>query len=225
MNDNDIELYGDNQDVMLTKDDLSIFDEVDEVIARLSDSHDIGEVISIGRAWVRNVRVRGVAMAKLLWAVKDKWSELGIEDEFYDVMENEMGLAVATIHKYINMWEAIFANERIPDGVKKRLLAKPTKTLLLLTGLASEGEDVDWEAVIRASNHNEVRQIIKGARGDQTSSSTAVRIYIDMRSGQLSCRKGGGMAKTFGLLNMDRSEDEVQTAIERIIREAHIETT
>ena len=219
---NDVELYGDNQDALLTQGDLMIFEEVDNAVAQAVEEHDVRLVTKFGRALHRDVRVRGIAMAKLLWAVQDRWEDIGEEDEFYNVMESEIGLATSTIHKYVNLWDAVFANPDIPDWVKQRLLYKSIKSLLLLPAIAKEG-GVDWEEILKASSLNEMRAIIKGTRGAQTSSETAVFIQMDMRTGQLSARQGNNHFVIFGLLNLNIEDEGVTTAIERIIRESRIQ--
>ena len=218
----EVELYGDNQDALLTQGDLMIFEEVDNAVAQAVEEHDVRLVTKFGRALHRDVRVRGIAMAKLLWAVQDRWADIGEEDDYYSVMESEIGLATSTIHKYVNVWECLFANPDIPDWVKKALLYKPMKSLLLLPAIAKEG-GVNWEEILKASSLNEMRAIIKGTRGAQTSSETAVHIQINMRSGQLAARRGDNHFIIFGLLNLTVQDEGAQTAIERIIREAHIQ--
>lgn len=216
------ELYGDNQDTALTTGDLQLFKDVDSIIQQAVDSHDVGVATKMGRALRRDVRVRGVGLAKLLWSIRDNWSQFEIEDDFYNVIEDEVGLSVSTVHKYVNLWDALFANPEITDEIKQRLLCKPTRTLLLLTGVANDDNPVDWEAVVQASDHDEVRQIVKGARGEHTSSETAVFIRLDMRTGQLYAQRGSQPAVIFGLLNMELNDDASKKAIERIITNCRI---
>lgn len=219
----DLDLYGDNQDATLTAGDLLLFKDVDEIVRQAVEFHDVRIATKMGRALRRDVRVRGVGMAKLLWSIRDNWSQFDAEDDFYNVIEDEVGLAVSTVHKYVNLWESLFANPDISDDVKQRLLCKPTRTLLLLTGLANDGDEVNWDEVSRATSHNEVREIVKEARGEQTSSATAIHIRVDMRTGQMSAQRGDEPPVIFGLLNLKMETEVGRKAVERIIREARIQ--
>jgi len=222
---NDIEMYGDNQDVYLTAGDKFIFNEVDEIMDRAVAQGDPSVAMKYGRALRKDVRVRGVALAKLLWRVSDNWylfEKAGIDDDVYDVIDSEMGVPPATSSKYIHMWETIFANPEIPDNIKEALLCKPVRTLILLPSLSTEGEDVDWNEIAQAKDHEEVRQIIKRIRGEATSSKTALFIKLDVRTGQLAAKRGDTPFVNFGLLNLNIDNEVVKSAIERIIRDARI---
>ena len=216
------ELYGDNQDTTLTAGDLQLFKDVDSIVQQAVEAHDVGVATKMGRALRRDVRVRGVGLAKLLWSIRDNWAQFDAEDDFYNVVEDEVGLSVSTIHKYVNLWEALFANPEIPDTIKQRLLCKPTRTLLLLTGIANDENPVDWEAVVQASDHNEVRKLVKDVRGEHTSSETAVFIRLNMRTGQLYAQRGSQPSVIFGLLNMELTDEAAKKAIERIITNCRV---
>ena len=223
---NDIELYGDSNDVYLTQGDKMLFDEVDNIMRLSVTSGDPTIAMRFGSSLRKDARVRGVALAKLLWGIQDNWylfESAGVEDSMINVIESEMGVSPATANVYIRTWEAVFANPDIPDNVKERLLCKPIRTLKLLPSLAGEGDDVDWNEIASAISHDDVRKIIKRVRGEQTSSNTALFIRLDSRTGQLSCRRGDGQFHPFGILNMELNDNEVVvSAIERIVNNARI---
>jgi hypothetical protein len=225
-NSNEVQVAFDNDDVFLSKGDLSIFDDVDKVTAQSIEEGDPQIATRLGRALHRGLRVQGVALCKLLSVMRDNWSKFeadGIEDNYYSVMESEIGLAVSTVHKYCDMWSSVFANPDIPDEIKQCLLNKPVKTLLLLPALAKDAEGVEWEDVAKTTSHQEMRELIRWYRGEATSSETAIHIRLDVVSGQLSARKGTGEYVVFGILNMDKRRDPaVDGAIDRICREARI---
>lgn len=226
MSSNEIDIYGDGDDVFLSDGDLLIFNTVDEITAKAIEAGDPSIATRLGRSLHRGVRVSGIALCKLLWILRDNWAKFqadGVEDNFYNVAESEIGLAVSTVSKYCDMFESVFMNPEIPDDVKKRLLSKPVKTLLLLPALAKDAEAVEWEDVAKTTNHQEMRELIKWYRGEHTSSETAIHIRLDLQSGQLSARKGTGNYVVFGILNLDkRSDPAVDGAIDRIVRESRI---
>lgn len=213
------------EDSALTQGDLDILDEVDEVVIAAVDHADPRMAMKYGSALKRNMQVSGVALAKLLWRIQDSWDvfeESGVEDDFYSVAEAEMGLTLQTIKKYTRMWDSIFANPDIPLPIKQRLLGKPITSLLLLPALTDE-QGVDWERVAEAPTRNDLRAYVKEVRGGATSSSTAVFITLDVRTGQLKAHQNGKAPIVFGLFNMDRMEEgAAKTAIERIIRNCSI---
>lgn len=226
MSSSEIDVAFDNDDVYLADGDLSIFDDVDKATARAIEQSDPQIATRLGRALHRGVRVQGVALCKLLSVMRDNWAQFqadGVEDNYYAVMESEIGLAVSTVSKYCDMWKSIFENGDISDEIKQRLLAKPVKTLLLLPALAKDAEAVDWNDVAKTTSHQEMRELVKWYRGSHTSSETAIHIRLDLQSGRLSARKGNGNYVVFGILNLDkRSDHAVDGAIGRIIREARI---
>ena len=221
----DIELYGDNENVLLTHGDRMVFEEVDSIMEQAVIAGDPSIAMKFGRALRRDVRVRGVALAKLLWYVKYRWDEFekaGVEDEALDVIHAEMGVPPSTSNVYIHMWETIFANPNIPDQIKERLLDKPIRTLKLLPSLTTEGEDVDWQEIAGALGHEEVRRIIKRIRGEATSSKTALFIRMDTRTGQLSAKRGDEPFTNFGVLNLNSGSPVVDSAVERLVRDGRI---
>lgn len=221
---NDIDLYGDNADIRLSIGDKLVFDEVDNIINLATLEGDPRIAARYGMALRKDARIRGIALAKLLWAVADQWElfqSKGTEDDFYSFVEAEMDIPISTSRVYVGIWDALFANPNVPDEVKERLLSKPIRTLKLLPALASESE-VDWNDVISTTTHDEVRQLVRQARGEQTSSKTALFIRLDTRTGQLSAKQGDKPFEPFGVLNMETGSDVCNHAIERIIRDARL---
>ena len=210
----------------MTNDILEIFNDVDRVIKNALASYDPTLAAYFGRHLRSNVAVQGTALAKLLWGLNENWAEFqknGIDDDFYTFIESQEVASPATARKYVRLWDAVFANPSIPDDVKQRLLTMPTKTLLLLPALADEGK-ANWEAIAGATDHQEVRNIVREARGEATSSASALLIRFDLRSGQLSAKRGDEIFVPFGLLNVQAMESNptIQAAINRIIENSHI---
>lgn len=214
------------QSVYLTDKDLQIFTEVDEILKQAVTVGDPRIATQFGYQLYKGSRLQGVALAKLLHGLQDRWDIFevsGIQDDFYSVMLSEIGTAESTTRRYVNMWDSIFMNPNISDDAKKELLGKPMKTLLLLPGLAHdeiEGKvTVDWNRVADMEGQTEVREYVRDIRGIATSSSTAVYTQLEVRTGRMIARRNGEEPVIFGLLNMDKMEDEkVKIAIERIIR-------
>jgi hypothetical protein len=219
------ELLNDNEDVYLTYGDKMVFKEVDNIVADAIAQGDPEIIMRFGRSLRKDARVRGVALAKLIWSVKDNWKKFqdaGIEDDLFSVLEGDMRVPPSTASTYIRIWEAVFANPDIPDATKELLLAKPIGTLKLLPALTTEGDVVDWDEIVRAHDKEEVRQIVKRIRGEATSSKTALFIKLDVRTGQLACKRGDMPFVNFGLLNLGIEDEVVKSAIERIVISSRI---
>jgi hypothetical protein len=219
------ELLNDNEDVYLTYGDKMVFKEVDNIVADAIAQGDPEIIMRFGRSLRKDARVRGVALAKLIWSVKDNWKKFqdaGIEDDLFSVLEGDMRVPPSTASTYIRIWEAVFANPDIPDATKELLLAKPIGTLKLLPALTTEGDVVDWDEIVRAHDKEEVRQIVKRIRGEATSSKTALFIKLDVRTGQLACKRGDMPFVNFGLLNLGIEDEVVKSAIERIVTSSRI---
>lgn len=219
------ELLNENEDVYLTYGDKMVFKEVDNIVAAAIAQGDPEIIMRFGHALRKDARVRGVALAKLLWHTKDNWKKFqdaGIDDDLFSVLEGEMGVPPSTASTYIRIWEAVFANPDIPDATKELLLAKPIGTLKLLPALTTEGDEVDWDEIVQAHDKKEVRQIVRRIRGEATSSKTSLYVRLDTRTGQLSAKRGEMPFVNFGLLNLGIEDEVVKSAIERIVTSSRI---
>ena len=210
------------RDAFITDGDMEILHRVDEIIAEALEDKDPTIISSYGRGITRNVRMVGIALAKLLYLTRKNWDAFrlgGIEDDFYSVMEAEGVCDAATARKYADMFEGVFENPDVPDSVKKLLLGKPMRSLLLLPAAARDGI-LDWDEVVDATSVSEVRNVVRRARGEVTSSTSALIISLDIRTGQLAVRKGNEFAVPFGIINMElvHSNDIVHRAVDRIVQ-------
>jgi hypothetical protein len=211
--------------VMLTPGDKKIFDMVDEIVEQSIVQGDIQPAMSLGKSLRRSIQANGLALAKLLYRVREAWEVLGDDNDLYEIIYAEMGVASSTVHKYINMWDAIFANPNISDEIKSQLEGKPIKALLLLTAAAREGEisKEDWECVSDATTSSEVRSIVRDLRGERTSSNQAIVLELNMTSGILMARKGD-QYDVVGMLNVGLRQESnlIEASITRIVNSANI---
>lgn len=217
--------------VRYQEEELAIFDDVEQVV---TDSIEEGNpLIATGFAnTLRKIaQLQGLALAKLLSGLEHAWlptfvAEHGHEGDFVDYIYTQLGIATATTNKYIRMWRAIFEGSGPTPTQKKKLYGKDMKTLLLLTGGAGEGDfsKDDWKEIVNAPNRSEVREVIREARGEVTSSKTRLVIMLE-RDGSLMARRGEKDGfKPFGYLNLELAEEDVdiQMAINRLLRSAGI---
>lgn len=213
------------QPVSITQSELNEFDEVDNVIEVSIIMGEPDKAFEYGLSLKRSAAVKSYVLAKLLWKLKTNWETFGIDGDFEDVVFERIGTPSQTTKKYVRMWENIFANDEIPDATKKILMGRPIRDTLLLTAAAKEGMTPDeLRRAALLPDQNAIREAIAEARGEQTSSSTALRIFLvtrkdrnDYPSGTLLAKRGNeGEYKPIGVLNIDDPDLDVSQAVARL---------
>lgn len=202
--------------------------EVDAIIVRSVTAGDPLIACEYGNAIRSQAAIRGLALAKLLYEMEKNWEfyvAAGIEDEFEIFIEVQMGISQQTTRKYTTMWRNIFASDFVSPEIKQKLQSKPIQELLLLTSAVEEGSLTDEELeTIAVSDRHRTREIIKQARGEQTSSRTAVVGSIQMRDGRyprgtiIATREGE--SETVGFLNLDLDNNSAGAKLVARIRNA-----
>jgi len=180
--------------VSINSDDLKVFDEVDEIVSRSLMTGDPLMAFEHGNGLIRVSKLKGYALAKLLFKLDRQWDlfqSSGMEDDLKTMAYVHMGIKPATTEKYINMWEAIFENEGIDDETKHLLSGRNIGDTLLLTAAARDGslDPIEMKEAALAPDRSSLRKIIRDKRGEKTSSGTATMLYLAMRD--TSRRKAG----------------------------------
>jgi hypothetical protein len=216
---------GMDMEVILTPSDAKVFDLVDEVMDMAVAQGSVDPVVSMVRSLRRSMQASGLALAKILFCLSESWDIIGGEDDMYEVVYAECGIARSTAYKYINMWGAVFNNPAIPEEVKTALRGKSMRSLLLLTAAAREGEidDSTWENISKATTSSEIRGLVRDVRGERTSSHTAIVLELNMKSGVLTARKSG-VVEVVGVLNVSLRDtaDLIDASIQRIVDACNI---
>lgn len=213
---------------LLKGQDNAIFNQVDDVIQRALTTGDPLIALEYAQRLQREGLLKGLGIAKLMYKLKQNWALFevaGIGDSFESMVETQNGYAPATLEKYIRMWESIFENPELPEDIKNQLSGRPIGDLLLLTAASREGSlsERDWKEVTIAPDTNKVKEIIRRARGDVTSSKSALTIMIQMRPDGVLPRgtitvSSNGERSVIGALHLDLDEESAQKAIARIIQ-------
>jgi len=222
----DMENATSDLDITLTQSDMGVIMTVDTETERSLVTGDIMPLLELGRVLRRKIQVYGLALVKLLASIRDNWQmyeSAGVEDSYINVIHAHIGLSPQTIVKYCNLWDSLFANPQIPEDVKSELMSKPLRSLLLLSAAARENQITDWSRIIEAVNHNEVRNVVREARGEHTSSATRLSIFMDVRTGQLAAQLGDNAPENMGFLNVDSTSNVVKMAIIRILHASGVE--
>lgn len=163
-------------------------DEVDDVMHRAVVSGDPFIAANYGLELWQSVKLKGLALAKLLYLMNKNWElfqAAGIEEEFEDFVDANIGLTLQTVRKYTRMWGAIFENEYVSEDTKKLLYLNPIKKLLLLSTAVEEGSLAGEELkAVALMDDYDARKAVKEVRGDQTSSKSAIHILLQVLDGR-----------------------------------------
>jgi hypothetical protein len=218
--------------IALNENDLKIFTTVDDIMEKAILSGNPLMATELANDLIRSGQVRGLALAKLFWEVSTNWDKFqaaGIDDDWVSFMNVNTGRSRQTITKYAAMWNNIFQNPEITSEFKRQLMNKDIKSLLLLTAYAREGFDEKTiEKIVEAADSESVREVVRGERGDATSSKTALKIYYQIREGSkqvpgtLFIRDNKGVPVIIGTLFIDSGYSDIEKAINRILNSAHI---
>lgn len=221
------------QPVRITDEEMKVFDEVDDIIGKAVLIGDPLMAFEYGSMLRRQQAVRGLALAKLLYRMRESWDlfkAAGTSDDLPTMAQIHLGVAPETTKKYVNMWESVFANNEIGDDIKKILMGRPIGDLLLLTAAAREGSLDDsrlLEAAL-APDRSSLRDIIRDGRGEQTSSGSAIRILLYMVNtkagniGSLIALRGKERVQ-IGVLFVESDDDLTKKAIESLLNARHIQ--
>lgn len=199
--------------------------EIDAVVDRAITSGDPLIATEYGNQLRRTIISKGIGLAHLLYGLKSNWvlfRAAGIEEEFGDFINAHMQIASRTADKYADMYEVVFVNAQLPDDLKLQLAKKPMKELLLLTAAVREGsldrDDLEDVAVL---DYSGVRDRVRAARGDATSSYIVVYGRLVQREqakyppGTIVAY-GNGEEEAIGYLKLDASTDAGRKMVERI---------
>jgi hypothetical protein len=160
--------------------------DVDTILDRAITAGDPLIAAEYGNQLSNTITLKGIALAKLFYGLKSNWELFrasGIEEDFADFIDAHMQVSGQTADKYANMYEAVFVNPQIPQELKGQLAHKPIQSLLLLTAAVREGsfDSEDLEDVV-VLDHNGIRAKVREARGEATSSRTAVHARLVQRT-------------------------------------------
>lgn len=214
------------QPVSITEHELNGFDQVDDVIDASIIMGSPEKAFEFGIQIKRTAAVTSYMLAKLLWKLKYNWEAFGIEGEFEDVVYERIGTPKETTVKYVRMWENIFANPDIPESTKHILMGRPIRDTLLLTAAAKDGmTPVELKEAALAPDRDTIRDMIKRARGEQTSSSTALHMFVVTRDdhsefprGTVYVKRGGdGDMKPIAILTGDENDEDIAQGHARLL--------
>jgi hypothetical protein len=192
------------------KQELAVFDQVDDVVNRCIISGNPMPAFQMGFALRRSGQIAGIALAKLLYEMRERWDSFASDDDFVSMVEAYVGISQWTYNNYIDMWEWV-ARDR-PE-----LWGKPVHGLIKCVGAAKEEQldEDDWNEIANADNVDAINGVIKRVRGYKTRSASVVNLWV-RRDGQIQVRIGEGPYEPIGSIN--RKHKLADRVLERMKR-------
>lgn len=207
--------------------------EIDTVLTRAITAGDPLIASDYGNQLSSAITLKGIALAKLFSGLRSNWAlfrAAGIEEEFPDFIDAHMFVRGSTAIKYADMYESVFERAQLPDDLKDQLARKPIKSLMLLTAAVREGslDEEQLEDVVLL-DHQGIREMIRRARGEVTSSKT--RIYAKLVTrvggayppGSVVAFDGEGDSEAVGFIKLNPSTDHGKKYVERMKNVLHLQ--
>jgi hypothetical protein len=201
--------------------DADLFSVVDQVVQNAVQEGDLYIALNAAATLRKWGQVTGLALAKLLYKLKVRWSEFFTDDDFVDAAASTVGISVQTVRKYTDIWEFVILGS--PTDLMDKFMGMPVETLWLIAPASKSGDlDEDhWSALAKSENKNDVRDKIRSIRGIVTSASSALVIMLN-REGFLMAKRGEDEPREFGYFDLKTEDVAAGQAIERICNAAGV---
>lgn len=159
--------------------------EIDAILDRAITAGNPLIATEFGNSISRKITMKGIALAKLFWGLRDNWPlfrAAGIEEDFADFVDAHMFVKGRTANRYADMYDAVFVQGSVSNPIREQLQYKSIETLLLMAPAVRDGsltEDDLADAVVLS--HKGVRDRIRERRGTLTNSNTHVYARLVQR--------------------------------------------
>lgn len=196
---------------------FNVVDQViDEGISKRDPRRAFGVAVML-RNWSK---MTGLALAKLLYGLKENWGAFQMGDTFEDTAVAELGISYQTVVRYPKVWKYVILG--CPDHTRERFLEMPIEWLMLVYPVASEGllSEEDWERLSLATGKDVIRDIIREKHGTRPRAVNALSIWIT-RDGELWAKRGEVKVQV-GYVFRDENNSIVQAAVDRLVRGAGV---
>lgn len=195
---------------------------IDALVQTAVKEQDDTIIIGTAKFLISGIQLRGVTLAKLLYEWHQNTEQFGIsQEDWIDHVKERIGRAEGTIYRYVDLWGSVFKKL---EGTERfwMLLNKPIQGLLLLPAAVKEDQltDADWEKIEQAPDPYSMREVVRAARGDATTSRTAIQLVLQRDGVLLAWR--GDESSPVGYLNLDNGDQLADAAVTRIINAAGV---
>ena len=169
--------------------------------------------MALGRDIIREGRLKGVKLARLLFEIDRIWGSFQTSDRIEDAIERDMGVPRDTFAKYSRMYRFVLKD-------RPTLAGKPIEGLIKLTAAARDGDfgDKEWKRIEMAPTVRAMLTIRDQARGVHTSGHTRLTGWVTP-NGQLELKRGtNGTIKNWGFIPVGSTDQDIQEMIARLER-------
>ena len=220
---------------MSTADELVLFTEVDQdapvapehkeilslVEERIVDAIKRGDARSmtnICKSLVSITKIAGIALARVLWMIKENWEVFSINEVFEYYMSSVTGLHHRTIERYVRVYDMM---DLVPANIKDQLFSKNIKNLIPIANAVAQGfeiEDDQWAKLAGAADYNEVAQIVRDDVKEASPRKSNLSLWVDDAGSMWAFHES--RRYFVGSLEVESDDDVVQKAIRRILDNA-----
>jgi len=212
-----------NMDELIPLDDAKLATErfergVDALLERALSEKDPDLALRSASALDKLERITGRSRARILYFLREHWSEFNVTEDFYDYASNRLEYRRETISRYCQVHEML--ETYVPKEYLEAIRDKPVRSLFKMASLTSQGYGVgkgDWETLAKMDDRD-VEIQVKKIKANPPRANALV-IYITA-TGEIQCRVNGDdeTIEDVGELYVNNESPHVQRAIERISR-------
>jgi hypothetical protein len=208
-----IETSGYDTALALGDTELEILSKVDSIVDQAVTAGSPQIAVRYGLALRGTQHVAGLALAKLLYELREHWDMFPTDSPFSEWAQYEMGISGQTYNKYIDGWERVINHPHLQNDpeLQRRIMNKPWKGIILLNAAAKEDQisPEDFEEIGNAPNVAAIAEIRTRIRGSKkTKGKPALRIVLQ-KDGKLKVRLGGSPYKEKGYIMRDDDKETV----------------
>jgi hypothetical protein len=207
----------------LTEAEIEILDRVDMVVEQSMTSGNPNVAFRYGQQLRMARHLSGIGLAKLLYMMRERWEHFASDDDFQTVAETEMGVPQDTYKKYTEVWENVIENAYVAsdEALQLILLGKPIEGLIRLRAGARDGDfnKKHWEQLARATTVGDMIDVVRDARGLQTSASKTWR-WLVAKGGKVMGRQGEGNYEEVAFIKRDGTD--AQLAFEHMLEKCGV---
>jgi len=175
----DLTIHGEGLDQNLplqTTELVSARKSINEVIDTCIVHGDPQEAFDYGKSLIKDVQIKGVELAHLIYRLHQEWERFGLQEALVDRIVIEWGLHKGTVQKYLSIEQEVLENELIPAEVRDQLAEKSTKMLtkLVRPARAEAFTEDEWHEVAMLPDEASIRSYVdskigKSSRGRPTA--------------------------------------------------------
>jgi len=189
---------------------------VDEVMSFAIEKRNAEVVAEYCKRVLKDMKVKGLTLAKLFYLTEKNWNEFGIEDNFYDTFFVWIGVHQHTITRYVKVWKMLMV---APPEIADKLKDRNIKDLIPIGNAIARGyqiEDEDWDKIANSADFNELSKIVREDITGQPPRKSGLTLVID-RDGDITAWH---MEEPYyiGHLDIKNLDEVVEKAVERIIK-------